>query len=233
MSKSMKKYELISELSEQAFTTRKQTESIIESLIHIVSREAVNGFSIPGLCKFEVVERKARKGRNPQTGERIEIPATKSLKIRPLSKIKHATTAWLETADATEEEIAGDTAETKHESFFIFCPHCERKLEADSSMSGFTAECPFCMKTMTVPNYQLAPKGQPADAGDDEYVLFSCPMCKQAIEAPRKSADTRMSCPVCGAAVAVPDSTEMKADPETNATNELLGTTIRIDLPEN
>lgn len=226
MSKSMNKREIVDELSERAFTTRKQTNAILDSLIEIASREAVNGFALPGLCKFELVDRRARKGRNPRTGEEIEIPASKSLKIRPLGRVKHAATAWLtDGADAAE-----DTAQSPEtESFFIRCPHCERRLEADSSMSGMVAECPYCENSMTVPSPEEVEEPEAADGMD--YVYFYCPICQQAIEAPEEDAGKRMHCPTCKAIVIIPATTELSPEMEEMSKKEMLGNTIRIDIP--
>jgi len=225
VSKSMNKREIIDELSERAFTTRKQTNAILESLIEIASREAVNGFALPGLCKFELVDRKARKGRNPRTGEEIDIPASKSLKIRPLGRVKHAATAWL------SDEALGKDAEQEPgaQSFFIRCPHHERRLEADSSMSGMVAECPYCENSMTVP--QPDESEEPDSAEGMDYVYFYCPICQQAIEAPEEDAGNRMHCPTCKAIVIIPATTELSPEMEEMSKKEMLGNTIRIDIP--
>ncbi len=62
--------------------TKKQASVILESLVALAYKEAKKGFTIPGLGKLVVVQRKARKGRNPATGEAIKIPAKKVLKFR-------------------------------------------------------------------------------------------------------------------------------------------------------
>lgn len=232
MSKSMKKQAMIDELSERAFTTRKQTEAILESLIEIIGREAVNGFAIPGLCKFEIAERKPRKGRNPQTGESIQIPATKKLRIKPFGRVKHAATSWLD-SELQRSETQNKQEKQGDKSFFISCPHCGRKLEADASMSGLEAECPFCMNTMTVPNYEDYNKGEdtPTTGESGDYILFYCSMCSQTIETPPDQAGTRMSCPVCNANVEVPSSTELNPGEGAESSNkDIFGSTIRIDL---
>ncbi len=237
VSKKMKKKEIVEELSERAFTTRKQTEAIIESLIQIIGREAVNGFTIPGFCAFSVIDRKARKGRNPHTGKTIDIPAKKVLKVRPLSRIKHSATAWLPSVPETPAEdrdtIPVEDERSEKETFLISCPHCDKKLECNADMCGQVAECPFCMQTMTVPSLDdISVEPEPSDVASS-YVLFSCPTCKQAIEEPNKNIGTRMKCPVCGTSVIVPETTELTSATDTNvgAQEDVLGSTIRIDLP--
>ena len=55
-------------------------------------KEAKVGFTIPGLGKLVVVNRKARMGRNPATGEQIKIPAKRVLKFRIAKAAKDAIT---------------------------------------------------------------------------------------------------------------------------------------------
>jgi DNA-binding protein HU-beta len=53
-------------------------------------KEAKNSFTLPGLGKLVLVNRKARMGRNPQTGEAIKIPAKKVVKFRVAKAAKEA-----------------------------------------------------------------------------------------------------------------------------------------------
>ena len=78
----MTKSQLIGELAEAGDVSKKQAVAILDALACIAYREAKNGFTIPGLGKLVVVNRKARLGRNPKTGEQIKIPAKKALKFR-------------------------------------------------------------------------------------------------------------------------------------------------------
>ncbi len=54
----------------------------MEELASLAYKEAKNSFSLPGIGKIVLVQRKARMGRNPQTGEAIKIPAKKVVKFR-------------------------------------------------------------------------------------------------------------------------------------------------------
>ena len=74
--------QLIGTLAADAGVTKKQAAAMVESLASISYREAQNGFTIPGIGKLVVVNRKARLGRNPKTGETIQIPAKRALKFR-------------------------------------------------------------------------------------------------------------------------------------------------------
>ncbi|HHY41591.1 MAG TPA: HU family DNA-binding protein [Thermoanaerobacterales bacterium] len=73
----MNKAELISVMAEKSGLTKKDTEKALNSFIEAVEEALVNGDKVQlvGFGTFEVRERSARKGRNPQTGEEIDIPA--------------------------------------------------------------------------------------------------------------------------------------------------------------
>ena len=71
MAKAMTKTQIIGALAEKAEVTKKQMAVIVEDLVGLAYKEAKNGFTIPGLGKLVVVNRKARLGRNPKTGETI------------------------------------------------------------------------------------------------------------------------------------------------------------------
>jgi len=57
-------------------------------LATLAAKQAKNGFVFPGVGKLVVVKRKARMGRNPQTGESIKIPAKTVLKFRIAKAMK-------------------------------------------------------------------------------------------------------------------------------------------------
>jgi DNA-binding protein HU-beta len=77
-----------------AHTNLKQADvnSVIDALFAVVSAEVAKGekVTIPGFLSFERTERAARTGRNPQTGETIQIAAGKSVKVSAGSKLKAA-----------------------------------------------------------------------------------------------------------------------------------------------
>jgi DNA-binding protein HU-beta len=62
--------------------TKKQVKALLDSIAQLAYKEAKNGFTLPGLGKIVLVQRKARVGRNPATGESIKIPAKKVVKFR-------------------------------------------------------------------------------------------------------------------------------------------------------
>ena len=86
MAKSMTKSQLASELSERTGITKKTAAAVLDELAEISYKEAENSFTLPGVGKLVLIQRKARKGRNPATGQEIDIPAKKDVKFR-VSKV--------------------------------------------------------------------------------------------------------------------------------------------------
>ncbi len=83
----MSQSEVVNHFAERFELKRSQVKEIFEELSTLAGREVKeNGeFALPGFGKLVLSERKAREGRNPQTGETIQIPPKTTLKFR-LSK---------------------------------------------------------------------------------------------------------------------------------------------------
>lgn len=90
MAKAMTKSQIVEHLSRKTKTTKKFSEQFLNELVSLAHKEARNSFSIPGLGKLVVVDRKERMGRNPATGESILIPAKRVLKFRIAKAAKDA-----------------------------------------------------------------------------------------------------------------------------------------------
>jgi DNA-binding protein HU-beta len=88
--KAMTKAQIISKLAEENDMSKKDVQAFMDSLTELAYKEAKKGFTLPGLGKLVVVNRKARMGRNPATGESIKIPAKKVLKFRIAKAAKDA-----------------------------------------------------------------------------------------------------------------------------------------------
>jgi len=88
--KAMTKSQLVGHLAESADITKKQAQAVMDSLAETAYKEAKKGFTIPGVGKLVLVKRKARMGRNPQTGEAIKIPAKTVVKFRIAKACKDA-----------------------------------------------------------------------------------------------------------------------------------------------
>ena len=85
--KRMSQSEVVNHFAEKYGMKRAQVKELFEEMANLAASEVKeNGeFVLPGFGKMVLSERKAREGRNPQTGETIQIPAKTTLKFR-LSK---------------------------------------------------------------------------------------------------------------------------------------------------
>ena len=92
MAKGMTKSALVRHLAEKLELTNKQTSAFLETLAETAVKETKkNGeFTIPGIGKLVKAERKARLGRNPQTGETIKIKAKTVVRLRAAKAFKDA-----------------------------------------------------------------------------------------------------------------------------------------------
>lgn len=86
----MNKAELIEKLSKDATLTKADTERVIDAFIETVRQSVKKGEEVKlvGFGTFTKSKRKARTGRNPQTGKAIKIPAAWYPKFRPGSEFK-------------------------------------------------------------------------------------------------------------------------------------------------
>lgn len=88
----MNKSELVAAVAARSEQTQKDVDDTISALFEVVAEAIGKGekVSIPGWISFEQTDRSARTGRNPATGETIQIPATKAAKVSAGSKLKAA-----------------------------------------------------------------------------------------------------------------------------------------------
>lgn len=86
----MNKTELIAKVAEAADLTKKDAAKAVDAVFNSISEALRNGekVQIIGFGNFEVRQRAARKGRNPQTGEEINIAASKVPAFRPGKGLK-------------------------------------------------------------------------------------------------------------------------------------------------
>ena len=90
MAKALTKSQITSSLAESVGVTKKQATQTLEALVSLAHKNAKNTFTIPGLGKLVLVNRKARMGRNPATGETIKIAAKRVVKFRVAKAAKDA-----------------------------------------------------------------------------------------------------------------------------------------------
>ncbi|HEY5647999.1 MAG TPA: HU family DNA-binding protein [Nitrospiria bacterium] len=82
MGKKLTKSQIADHLAKKNNLSKKATGEFLDSLANLAYKEAKNSFTLPGIGKLVLVNRKARMGRNPQTGEAIKIPAKRVVKFR-------------------------------------------------------------------------------------------------------------------------------------------------------
>jgi DNA-binding protein HU-beta len=86
----MKKEELVAFVSEKADITRKSAGEAVNAVLEGITSALEKGDSISliGFGSFKVVKRAAREGRNPSTGEKIQIAASNGIKFAPGATLK-------------------------------------------------------------------------------------------------------------------------------------------------
>ncbi|MEI6166486.1 MAG: HU family DNA-binding protein [bacterium] len=90
MAKAMTKGQIVTAVAEATEITKKQAAEVIAALVGLAYKNAKNSFTLPGLGKLVLVNRKARMGRNPATGETIKIKAKRVVKFRVAKACKDA-----------------------------------------------------------------------------------------------------------------------------------------------
>lgn len=86
----MNKAELVAAIAEKTELSKKDSEKALKAFIDVVTEELTKGEKIQlvGFGTFEVSERAAREGRNPQTGATMSIPASKAPKFKAGKALK-------------------------------------------------------------------------------------------------------------------------------------------------
>ncbi len=90
MAKALSKSQIASAIADKNSITKKQAVEILDHICELAYKNAKNSFTLPGLGKLVLVNRKARIGRNPATGATINIPAKKVVKFRVAKAAKDA-----------------------------------------------------------------------------------------------------------------------------------------------
>ena len=90
MAKALSKSQIAAEIAEKNGISKKAAVEILEQIADLAYKNAKNTFTLPGLGKLLLVNRKARIGRNPATGESIKIAAKRVVKFRVAKAAKDA-----------------------------------------------------------------------------------------------------------------------------------------------
>jgi DNA-binding protein HU-beta len=91
--KPMSKTKVVAHMADKCGTTKKTVATMFDELFKLAVKEAKGGagkFVIPGIGRVVKAHRKARMGRNPQTGEPIKIKAKTVVRMRPAGAFKKA-----------------------------------------------------------------------------------------------------------------------------------------------
>lgn len=86
----MNKQDLIKDIAERGEFTKADADAALKAVQGAIAAALVNGdkITLPGFGTFKVVETAARVGRNPKTGEPVEIPAKRKIKFNPTQALK-------------------------------------------------------------------------------------------------------------------------------------------------
>jgi DNA-binding protein HU-beta len=86
----MNKAELIDAVADRTGIAKSTVDSVIKGMTETIEMEVAKGdkIQIPGFISFQKVKRAARTGRNPQTGETIQIPASSTVKVTAGARLK-------------------------------------------------------------------------------------------------------------------------------------------------
>ena len=86
----MNKQDLIKDIAERAEFTKADADAALKAVQGAIAAALTRGdkITLPGFGTFKVVETAARTGRNPQTGEPVEIPAKRKIKFNPTQALK-------------------------------------------------------------------------------------------------------------------------------------------------
>lgn len=87
----MNKTELIDKVADRSGVSKADTERVMKAFEEVVQQVVARGgekLTLTGFLSVEQVQRKARTGRNPQTGETIQVPASKAVKLTPGATLK-------------------------------------------------------------------------------------------------------------------------------------------------
>ena len=88
----MNKRELVDAVAEKSGLSKAEAEKALDAVVDTVSSALKSGdkVAVPGFGTFDVRERAARTGRNPQTGESMDIAASRSAGFKPATALKTA-----------------------------------------------------------------------------------------------------------------------------------------------
>jgi DNA-binding protein HU-beta len=185
MGRGLSKNKLLLEVASATGLSRNDVTKILNILAAIAYREAENGFTLPGICRLKVAQKKACRRRNPKTGKILLIGEHRVLRITPLKKAKDAVAprpADLVTeideptpppaaaqpeaasqpppttsAPVTTPPISYEAPPDTTGEIVFRCAHCNSVLAAPPTQVGTEGACPFCKGKIVVPGRDAKP----------------------------------------------------------------------------
>jgi len=189
---------LVKELAQMAGLSQRKTATLLETLTQIAYREAAgeSGFTLPGLCRMDVIKRKARRARNPQTGENILIAEHDALRVRVLKKARDAVTPTPENF-ITVLEAPPVVLDDFSQAISFRCKKCGQEIEAPAAAIGMQAECPACGSPVAIPpESELGTMHNPAPEPEQTPEPLVSATVAAAPTAPAKPAADMKSCTI-------------------------------------
>lgn len=233
MSEPYTKVELVKELAQSARISRRRVEVVLETLTQVAYRQARarGGFAIPGVCRLDVVHRKARQVRNPQTNEILLVAEHDALRVRPVKRAKDAVAPTPRALVQIVQAQPAAPVSTPSPSAPVApaTPSAPPAAPAPAvtpvpapavtpAPAPAPAPAPFAATTTApkahpVPPPAAAtppPPAAPTPAASDEglFISFRCKACGQEIEAPIEMVGGPNECPTCGENLVVPYTSE-------------------------
>ena len=222
------KSRLLKELAWKVGIRQALSQKILDSLAEIIYREAaLGGFVLPGVCKFDVVDKKERRMRNPRTGEALVVPPHKALRVTlsnaarnavapkpkavPLADYVPPTVAAAEPAGeapvvAAEPAGEGVTAEAARPDSVAAAAE---PVEAPVAAAEPVGEAPVAAAEPVEAPVAAEPREVASEGPKEEApISFRCPGCGQEIEAPSEAIGLEAECPMCGRILIVPKTSE-------------------------
>lgn len=247
MAESYVKNDLITELAAASHISKRRVEAVLDALTAVAYREARRGFAVPGICRLDVVHRRARQVRNPQTGESLIIAEHDALRVRPVKRAKHAIAPAPKALVQVMPAAAADPAVTAPSD--PSPPPAAAGDPTAPAAARVPASTPFSFAHAPPAAPVASPAAQAAKSAssDDEgpLISFRCKNCGQEIEATLEMIGNTNECPSCGEALIVPYVSEpgtiwyrelnaagQKAEPDDKMLKVMKSRTIRIELPD-
>ena len=199
------KRRLVKELAFRAGITQNQAKEALEAIIEIAYREAkADQFILPGLCKFDVVRRRARNVRNPITGEALVLPERDALHVVLSKRAKEAVAPRVApmkpdeyaALQAEAERAAAERAEAERTA--------AEKAEAEHAVADQSEAVKTPEETVSAAVPEEAREETAAASTSEEAISFFCPTCGQEVVASGEMVGCEAECPTCGAIFTVP-----------------------------